>query len=488
MPRIEEFHIRPLGWESGPEEERFKLSTLDYMSPRTYNNYALFFKVKDEDKSKVAEVLKEGLERALAQAIHLVGTIEKDEDGFHSFVKRKSSTVKLVVQYLDSPDDKFPSFAEIEKSHFVTTTLGDIKILSNAPMTYGETPEAHPDSSPVTASFKANFIPGGLIFNMHSHHYSNDISGWGSFTKQLAENCSAIVNKTEFPSFDPGCLDRSRFNAPAIPEESRVDAPPQAGRHPEHKRCQSLIFHMPKSKAAELKKAASPDDGSWISTYDAVVALAWRTFSKIREPVYKPDPLSNPIWGEAINMTKRLTDPKMPARMQGNVFFAAVSATAPVPQLTVSEIVSEAPLSKLAAYARRMTDSVTGEALAGALRALAPIRNKADLSIRVDSFPPMSVAMTDWRDADVCTADFGFAKPTAFRHLFNPDTVINNIIIVYPPRRGPAGDDEGIELHAGFERELVHQLVDDPEWKKYFEFRGVDADEGISGTESGCGV
>ncbi|KDN67449.1 hypothetical protein CSUB01_06465 [Colletotrichum sublineola] len=262
MSRIEEFQIRPLGWENGPEEERFKLSTLDYLSARTYNNYALFFKVKDGDKSKVAAVLKEGLERTLAQAKHLVGTIEKDDDGFHSFVKRKNSSVKFVVQYLDSPEDKFPSFAEIEEAHFVTTTLGDIQVLSNAPMTYGEKPEAHPDANPATSSFKANFIPGGLIFNMHPHHYSNDISGWGSFTKQLAENCFAIVNKTDFPSFDPKCLDRSRFNAPVIPEESRVDAPPQANRHPEHKPSQSLIFHLPKSKAAELKKAASTDDGS----------------------------------------------------------------------------------------------------------------------------------------------------------------------------------------------------------------------------------
>lgn len=88
----------------------------------TYNNYALFFKLDDLKKryvpylpcreqtlnphsnSKVAAVLKEGLERTLSQARHLVGTIEKDADGHHSFVKRKDSTVKFVVQHLDTPD------------------------------------------------------------------------------------------------------------------------------------------------------------------------------------------------------------------------------------------------------------------------------------------------------------------------------------------------------------------------------------------------
>lgn len=342
-------------------------------------------------------------------------------------------------------------------------------------MTYGEKPEANPDSNPVVASYKANFIPGGLIFNMHSHHYSNDVMGWGSFTKQLAENCYAIVNGSAFPSWDPKCLDRSRFTAPSIPDDQKVDAPPQANRHPDHKPSQSLIFHLPKSKAAELKRAASPADGSWISTYDAISALTWRVFSRIREPLYKPDPTSKPIWAEGVNMTKRLTNPTMPPRMQGNLFFAAISTMSAEPALTAAEIISDAPLSKLASYVRRMTDSVTGDVLSAALQMLAPVRNKKDLSVRVDSFPPMSVVMTDWRDADVCTADFGFGKPTAFRHLF--DTVTEGLVIVYPPRKGPAGDDEGIELQVAFEKELVKRLVDDPEWGGYFEFRGVDAEE-----------
>lgn len=50
MPRIENLQLRPLGWETDPEEERFKLSTLDYLSARTYNNYALFFKLEDAAK------------------------------------------------------------------------------------------------------------------------------------------------------------------------------------------------------------------------------------------------------------------------------------------------------------------------------------------------------------------------------------------------------------------------------------------------------
>ncbi|KAI4870393.1 hypothetical protein F4820DRAFT_403513, partial [Hypoxylon rubiginosum] len=38
-------------------------------------------------------------------------------------------------------------------------------------MTAGKKPEAHPDKSPVISAFKANFVHGGLLFNMHHHHY-----------------------------------------------------------------------------------------------------------------------------------------------------------------------------------------------------------------------------------------------------------------------------------------------------------------------------
>lgn len=53
MPKVQELQLHPLGWENDPEEERFKLSTLDYLSAMTYNNYALFFKLDDEEKGLV---------------------------------------------------------------------------------------------------------------------------------------------------------------------------------------------------------------------------------------------------------------------------------------------------------------------------------------------------------------------------------------------------------------------------------------------------
>jgi hypothetical protein len=111
------------------------------------------------------------------------------------------------------------------------------------------------------------------------------------------------------------------------------------------------------------------------------------------------------------------------------------------------------------------------------LTQVAAVRDKTSLFLRMDSFPPMSNITTDWRDSNPYEADFGFGKPYAFRHPFV--RVTNGFIIVYPERKngGPAGEDEGNEILIGFEKKIVKDLLEDPEWSKFFEFRGVDGEE-----------
>jgi hypothetical protein len=476
MPRQDLYQLRPFDWENDPEEERFKVTTLDYLTACTYNNYALFFRLDDKDKEKAVVTLKEGLERTLSQARHYVGTIEKDPEGGHSFVKRKDSTVRFVVQWLDAPEDnaQYPSIDNIERTNYSAVTLGDLDTWSVPPMTYGEKPQAHPDNHPVVSAFKANFVRGGLVFNMHHHHYANDVMGWSGFTHQLAENCRAALTKTAFPDWDPGCLDLSRLIKKEVPDELKVDGPPQPERHPDHKVGQSLLFHLPKSKAAELKTLAAPTDGSWISTYDAFSAFIWRTLTRLRAPVFQPDPSSHILWAEAVDMRRRMHSPKVHPRIQHNVMFAALSNTAPIPPLTVDEIL-HAPLSRLASYIRQLTNSVTQEGLDKTLDMVATVRDKTSLNIRIDSFPPMSILQTDHRDADIVSADFGFARPLTYRHLL--DRVTEGVIIIYPARNNDTASDEGPEFSIAYEKHLAQHLIDDAEFGKFFEYRGVDAED-----------
>ncbi|KAL2170477.1 hypothetical protein VTG60DRAFT_4857 [Thermothelomyces hinnuleus] len=362
----------------------------------------------------------------------------------------------------------------MERTNYSAVTLGDLETWSVPPMTYGEKAEAHPDNRPVVSAFKANFVRGGLVFNMHHHHYANDVMGWSGFTHQLAENCRAALGGDGLPTWDPACLDLSRLIKEEVPEEAKVDGPPQPERHPAHKVAQSLLFHLPKSKAAELKRLAAPTDGTWISTYDAFSAFIWRTLTRLRAPVFRPEPVSHLFWAEAVDMRRRMHTPPVHPRIQHNVMFAALSSTAPVPPPTVDEVL-HAPLSRLASYVRRLTDSVTQEDLDRTLDGVALVRDKTSLNIRIDSHPPMSILQTDHRDADIVSADFGFARPLTYRHLL--DRITEGIIIIYPTRDNDPASDEGPEFSIAYEKHLAHDLINDAEFARFFEYRGVDAED-----------
>ncbi|KAL0930165.1 acyl transferase [Colletotrichum truncatum] len=487
MTRQKIFELHPEGWQSDPQDEYFKLSTLDYCVGQVFCNYALFFRISDDDKPKTISALKRALEITLSQCRQLCCTVEKSQDGNgFCFHKTRESTVEFHVQWLDGheddPEGKFPSFEDLERRHFVSQALGDMKTWCIPPMTYGEKPEAQPRNRPKASAFKATFIRGGMVLMMHHHHYANDVMGWAGELHQLAENCAAVwksPGNPDLPHWDPACLNLSRITKPDPPEEQLVNGPVPPLRHPDHRPGQWLLFHLPKSKAAELKRIASPTDGSyWISTYDAYMAYIWRVLSKHRAKLFKPDLKQNIIWGEAVDMRRRFHDPPVPQRIQQNVVFVALSFQSHhIPQLTAAEVISEAPLSKLAWYIRQLTNSVTQENLDAALTGIAAVRDKTTLFLRTDSFPPMSNFTSEWRDVRACEADFGFGRPHAFRFPF--DTVTAGLAVVYPVRTNgaPAGDDEGNEFIIGFEKELAADLIADPEWNMYFEFRGVDAEE-----------
>lgn len=303
MPRKEVFEIRPAGWHNS-EDEWFRLSLLDLIITQHYNNYALIFKLKqDSDKTAIPDTFRHALESTLGQCRHAVGTIESNEHGDFSIVKRHCSTVPLVVQWFDDPEDQHPSFSDLERVYFCSGELGDPTCLVNTEMTM--TDEASPKTSPAVAGFQLNFIPGGLIFTANIHHFAMDVTGACGLIRQLAAHCYSLQHKTPPPTWDERLMDRSRFMPPPVPKEARVDPQPSAPRHHRWLPCSWLLFHISQSKLYELKQLATPDDGSWVSTYDALSAYLWRVLSKTRASIYKPDLHSPAIFLESVNMRKR---------------------------------------------------------------------------------------------------------------------------------------------------------------------------------------
>lgn len=344
-------------------------------------------------------------------------------------------------------------------------------------MTWGEgKPEADPDHGAVVAAYQVTFIPGGCVFSMHSHHYASDVMGWHNFTRQLAENCHAVHNGTTFPPWDPARIDVSRFTLDIAASE-QVDGPSAATSAPRHPDQQALLFHLPKSKAASLKKLAWPTgDSLRISTYDAMCAFVWRQLTRVREPFYNPAPSTQPFFGEAVNMRPRLHDPELPDRMLRNVLCGAFGNTAPVACPAVKDVVApehEYPLSELALYIRKLTNSCDQKHMETLLEAIAPIRDKRSISLNLDTLPPMSMWVTDHRPADVGGLDFGFGKPVTYRHLWG-EHLSPGLILIYAPIKSASNPDEGFIFTVTMEKELVPKLLQDPDWTNYFQYLGED--------------
>ncbi|KAK4042299.1 hypothetical protein C8A01DRAFT_33648 [Parachaetomium inaequale] len=494
MPKQEVYHIHPLGWEHDPEEERYRLSAIDYIATCTFNNYGLFFRLDDADKNKAVEALRHGLARTLSQTRHLCCTIEQDPNGDHSFVRRKADTVELHVQWLDAPEDadKYPSLEDLQDSHFTTRALGDLDLWRIPHMKYGQyNADARPGALKAVMALKASFIRGGMLLNIQMHHYSNDLAGWANFTHQLADNCHAFLTGTAYPPWDPDCLDVSRFTKPPVPENQKIDLPgplfyDPAVPLPLPGGSQNLLFHLPKSKAAQLKALAQAGTpiGSRISTYDAFVALLWQILTRLRQPHYPSLPQDAvPFWAGMLDMRKRLQTPDhpIPQRMQRNLIAAAVSHTPP-PTARGSRGGGGWSLPRLAAHMRAMTEGTgTQAALDEMLELIRVVRDKVAAAPNLHRLAALAHIVTDHRPAGTVTgaffsgaeegADFGFGKVVAYRQLWGRANV--GMVVIYAPRV-EGGEDEGYEVTIGYEKVLAKELLEDEEWGRWFEYRGLD--------------
>jgi hypothetical protein len=472
--QTEHYQLHPTGYELHPEIEEFPLSTIDLTCVCTYNQYGFVFKLEEStDKTTLARLMKKGLEATLGQCRHLVGTIEKNETDEYIIVKKRSSTVPFAIQWMDSPSSQAKSFEEMCRLHFSGKAFGDKTNIGIEGMTFGSPCDLN--SSPAVSGFKLNFIPGGMILSIHHHHYTVDVRGTHSFIKQWAANCKAIFKGTSPPSWDDAFMDRSLFITPPPSIEESLEPPPMPQKHPDHLSCYQLIFHLAKSKVAEIKRMATPTDGSWISTYDAMIALWWRISTRTRLAFYpKTDLTSKALFFEAVTMRHRL-EPPLPEQLQANCLnIGSSNQLEERQQLTLSEVMSdEIPLSRLASEVRAITDSSDQALLFDNIEKVAKVRDKSSLMFRLDCFAPLSFIVTDWRNSPMCEEDWGFGRPAVFRHLTNHGFEAETIMVVSPPRTVEVGPDEGHEFLIPFEEHDIERILKDPDVVKYFDYRGL---------------
>ncbi|KAK8076976.1 hypothetical protein PG996_003146 [Apiospora saccharicola] len=498
-----EIRVRPLG--ESPESNRFELSDMDHTMPKIYVQIAEIFELPpDVDRDGIVQSLTEGLAFALGQYPVLAGVLRMDASNGRMWVtKKQDSTVGLFVNDASAPAEKehLPSFEYLEANDFPVQLLDGHKVLPKIvteKQLFSPLGENADDDATIISTFQITFIEGGLILAAAIHHNCSDGPGCNGFLTTWAENSAAASRGEPFKPIDVANAARDQLSAPKPSAErwkeldgkfpilknlgAPAPAPPPDFVMPNLK---IRIWHVPISRAAELKAAcAQADKEKWVSTYDCIMALFWKTITRAKLPLLQPAVDKEVLLVHAVN-TRNMLQPPLPDRFLGNAV-----ALPRVPIGSIEELVrpeGESNLPQLAAAVRESIRTITPQYAAELPEWVAGLEDRRYIAIDMDSFLGMDLAGTSWQAMTPYERhDFGFGLPKAMRW---PHPQFEGYVFVLPSRaavkktknsNGVAGrsedeNDEGLEICVCLEESCHDRLLRDAELLKFAQPRGLDA-------------
>lgn len=480
MGRQEIIQVHPSGWQHEPAEQVMELSAFDHLMPRIYVLMVLAFKLPEKhNESSIVENFRKGLEVTLAQYPVLAGALQSRKDNTLWVLRKKEQSVALTVNHIDGPDDDYPSYEELESRDFPAALLDGRKLLPKSVTDVQLFRGNNDDNDTVISSFQLNFIKGGLILGVAVHHNVSDGPGCDGFLSTWAENSRAFRDGTSLPPFDPVNLDRSRLSSKTIPDAARMEElqkklpafkhnktppppPPADFVMPE---LTPVMWHFPKSSLAKLKALCKPQDGqSWVSTYDCIMGLMWKTMTRAKVPLIKPDvTATKSMLMHAVN-NRTMLDPPLPERFLGNAVSLATTQRRTVQQ------VSDLDLAEAAALVRSSIQSITDQNIHELAEWVAGTPDKSWIAMDLDAFLGMDLAGTSWTKMTSYTSqDFGFGLPKAVRF---PKPDWEGYVFVYP-QRVKDDPEEGIECCVCLEKKCQERLMEDPEVRQFASPRGL---------------
>ncbi|ETS78933.1 hypothetical protein PFICI_08786 [Pestalotiopsis fici W106-1] len=484
-----EIRIKPLGWQDAPASERFELSDMDHTMPKIYVQIAEIFELPEgSDKQVIIDSVSKGLEFALSQFPALAGTIHMDETNGRMWVtKKKDSSVGLYVKTADDDVSDLPSFDYLNQHDFPVHILDGHRLLPKV-VTEKQlfSPLGHnADDQTITSTFQINFIRGGVILAAAIHHNCSDGTGCNGFLSTWAQSSAAARNGAPFKPIDKESLNRERLSA-AKPDSARWETldgkypilkdlggppppPPADFKMPPLK---IRLWHIPKSSASRLKQDIGSELGdAWISTYDAIIALLWKSVTRSKIPLLKPDLEDEVILAYGMNVRSRMEPPLADCYL-GNV--VALPSTEPRP---IKAILADGSLSEMALAVRQATQSIDHNYVAGVTEWVAGLEDRRWITINMRSFLGMDLAATSWQAmTPYQDHDFGFGLPRALRW---PHPQFEGYVFILPSRANVKVDgdasDEGLEAIVCLEESCHDRLLQDEELLRYAQPRGHEA-------------
>ena len=467
---------------------RTTLSPLDFSMPNSYSHESLFFKTTSHS-SKCIDTLKQALQATCTLIPIFNGKLAIDPNGrppviFHGqYSVQKMLTVHNFADSVDYQDLKSACLhPEAERSIAIREA---VRLLSAVPpyslQSNGEAP---------VSRLTVAILRGGLAMTINFHHLVFDLTSIAVFLRILSAYCRgerlsplpaeclsrdilpdlpkadyehhlAALNET----IKPAAIVKSetqtqehKSGATAVEQELASPAPPPQV---------SAMIHFSARALAQLKADVTahldPTIGpAWITTNDALMALAWSCIT-VASPAYDTGKagLRSPIC-LAINLRHRLSPP-LPADYLG----AAVCA--PPFSLGIGALREAAmelkALAKLAQRIRAKVNTVDAEYvrrcfdMTSALPADGKEKEKDETSFMPDG--DVDFTMNSWAEQGACLhnwgPDLGTVECAVRLYARSPSVYVMPEL----PNRG------GLLVHTTLEGETMERLRGSELWGRY---------------------
>lgn len=466
--------VLPTGWQSSPENETFELSDMDHTMPKIYVQIAEVFELSDDSqthKDKILSNTMKGLEFTLSQFPILTGNFRiDDKDGRMWVTRKRDSGVDLYINELEEI-----TYNELLDDHFPAASLAGILPKSVTEKQLFSPLGHNADEGIFMATFQISFIPGGLILAVAMHHSCSDGPGCDGFLTTWAQSSMAVANGTPFRPIDKTASDRSRLSAPSKPDPARwkeindslekthpvfFDAgapPPVAPPDFVMPELSITMWRFSQNTTEKLKTEANTSliqEGSFVSTYNVVMATLWKHITKSKIPLLNPSLDQEVVLCHAVNTRNKL-DPPLSQDYLGNA--VAMPRTHPI---TIFSLMSSSIL-ELALKVRESINTITPAYLSTFPLWISGLPDRRNISYRLHAFLGMDLAATSWQSMRSYTDhDFGFGLPKAVRF---PRPEFEGYVFVYPR----SGEGEGTEVCVCLEKGCMERLKGDEEFGKW---------------------
>ncbi|RAL09585.1 uncharacterized protein BO97DRAFT_407536 [Aspergillus homomorphus CBS 101889] len=460
-----------------PSNDPFILSDLDLTMPDTLVTPLLIYELPSHcDVRLLVSAFQNGLNEAVQHLPSLAATISFDR-GKKPLQRMTGRNLTLAVRVFETGQHK--SYQELADRSFFPGEF-DRRLL--LPESADQDTEEKPLCIP-----QLNVIPGGVIMAIGFNHVPLDMASMDLAISLICRCTKASVENAETTAPIPFDYDRRPFAASQrlvslsrqallteVPDYTVLDAGAATTKGSSNSNnstkvlesggtvLQGVVYRIEGSTAQRLKISCTPLDGvAYVSTYDCLVGLLWRSVMRIRTA---RNPSLQDFSSRFLHPVDLRSRPGsgIPKNYFGNA--VSVASAGPVP---VRELIGPRGLSVAASQIRQSVES-TSRASNAAVTALGATMGPTEkLQYRPPGLLQENFLVTSWGGANPTTWDFGIGPPRSVRTWMLP---MPGCAIIFPDSgRRQRGSERVYELFVILPEAEQELLSRDEEMRAWFQ-------------------